>query len=70
MTSASSSPISRFFSSLRAVLWGFIGLGGRQADAGERVQKGGMVSVIVIALVLVLLFVVTLIGVAKLAAGT
>jgi hypothetical protein len=70
MTRASPSTTSKFFSSLRAVLWGFIGLGGRRADAAERVEKGGMVSVIVVALVLVLVFVVTLIGIAKLAAGT
>lgn len=61
--------MSKFPRYLRAVLWGFIGLGGRRSDADARIDKTGVIPVIAIALVLVLTFVVVLIGVAKFAAG-
>lgn len=62
--------MSKFLRYLRAVLWGLIGLGGRQADADSRVDEGGALAMIAIALVLVLLLVVGLIALAKFAAGT
>ncbi|MGO4395382.1 DUF2970 domain-containing protein [Variovorax sp. M-6] len=61
--------MSNFLRYLRAVLWGLIGLGGRRADADERVDQAGAVPTIAIALVLVLLLVVGLIALAKFAAG-
>ena len=60
--------MSNFLRYLRAVLWGLIGLGGRRADADERVDQAGAVPMIAIALVLVLLLVVGLIALAKFAA--
>ena len=62
--------MSNFLRYLRAVLWGFIGLGGRQADAASRVDQAGAIPTIAIALVFVLLLVAGLIGLARFAAGT
>ncbi|MCJ0762033.1 DUF2970 domain-containing protein [Variovorax terrae] len=62
--------LSKFLRYLRAVLWGFIGLGGRRADADARVDQAGVMPTIAIAVVLALLLVVVLIGLAKFAAGT
>jgi hypothetical protein len=62
--------MSKFFRYLRAVLWGFIGLGGRRADADERVDQAGAIPTIAIAMVLALLLVAGLIALAKFAAGT
>jgi flagellar basal body-associated protein FliL len=56
--------MSNFLGYLRAVLWAFIGLGGRRSDAESRVGKAGALPMIVIALVLVVLLVAGLIGVA------
>ena len=62
--------MSKFLRYLRAVLWGFIGLGGRRADADERVDQAGAIPTIAIALVLALLLVVGLIALARFAAGS
>jgi len=51
--------------SLRAVLWSFIGLGGRQADAQARTEGVGLLPLLSVALVLVLLLVAGLIALAK-----
>ncbi|MDM0021995.1 DUF2970 domain-containing protein [Variovorax saccharolyticus] len=61
--------MSKYLRYLRAVLWGFIGLGGRRADADQRVGQAGVIPTIVIALVLVLLLVAGLIALARFAAG-
>jgi hypothetical protein len=61
--------MSKFLRYLRAVLWGLVGLGGRQADAATRVDEAGVVPVLAIALVLVLLFVGGLITLARFVAG-
>jgi len=61
--------MSNFMRYVRAVLWAFIGLGGRRSDAAARVDQAGVLPTIAIALVLVLLFVAGLIAVAKFAAG-
>ena len=61
--------MSKYLRYLRAVLWGFIGLGGRRADADDRVDQSGAIPTIVIALVLVLLLVAGLIALARFAAG-
>lgn len=61
--------MSTFLGYLRAVLWAFIGLGGRRSDAESRVRKAGALPIIAIALVLVLLFVAGLIGIAHFVAG-
>ncbi|WP_371319940.1 DUF2970 domain-containing protein [Variovorax sp. dw_308] len=54
--------------SVRAVLWSFIGLGGRRADADARTEDVGILSLVCVALVLVLLLVGGLIAVARFAA--
>ncbi|VTU24700.1 MULTISPECIES: DUF2970 domain-containing protein [unclassified Variovorax] len=61
--------MSKFLRYLRAVLWAFIGLGGRRSDAAGRVDQAGVLPTIAIALVLVLLIVCGLIALAKFAAG-
>ncbi len=61
--------VSKFLRYLRAVLWGFIGLGGRRTDADARVDQAGAIPVIAIALVLVLLFIGALVALARFAAG-
>jgi hypothetical protein len=62
--------MSKFMRYVRAVLWGFIGLGGRQSDAASRVDQAGAVPMIAIAFVLVLVLVAGLIAIARFAAGT
>ena len=62
--------MSKFLRYLRAVLWGFIGLGGRRADADQRVDHAGAIPTIAIALVLALLLVAGLIALARFAAGS
>lgn len=62
--------MSKFLGYVRAVLWAFIGLGGKQSDAESRVGKTGALPMLVIALVVVLLFVVGLIGVVHLVAAS
>ena len=62
-----SSPLLR---ALRAVLWSFIGLGGRRADADKRTAQVGLLPLIGVALVVVLLLVAGLITLARFAAGT
>ena len=55
---------------LKAVLWGFIGLGGRQADAESRLDgAGGLLPLVLVGLVLVVLLVGGLIVLARFAAG-
>jgi hypothetical protein len=61
--------MSKYLRYLRAVLWASIGLGGRRADAAERVDEAGVLPILVIALVLVLLIVCGLIALAKFASG-
>lgn len=61
--------MSNFLRYLRAVLWGLIGLGGRRSAADARVDRGGAVPMIAIALTLVLLLVVGLMALARFAAG-
>jgi hypothetical protein len=50
--------------SVRAVLWSFIGLGGRRADADARTEGVGILTLVGVALVLVLLLVVGLVALA------
>jgi hypothetical protein len=56
-----------FLRTLRAVLWSFIGLGGRRADAEARTAGVGVLPLVAVAFVLVLLFVGGLIAVARFA---
>ena len=62
--------MSKYLRYLRAVLWGLIGLGGRRADADERVDQAGAIPTIAIALVLALLLLAGLIALARFAAGS
>lgn len=55
---------------VRAVLWSFIGLGGRRADADKRTSQVGILPLIGVALVVVLLLIAGLIALARFAAGT
>lgn len=55
---------------LKAVLWGFIGLGGRRADAESRLEgTGGLLPLVLVGLVLLLVLVGGLILLARFAAG-
>lgn len=56
--------------SVRAVLWGLIGLGGRQADARSRVDAAGALPTLIVALVFVVLLVLGLIAVARFVAAS
>jgi len=55
--------------SVRAVLWSFIGLGGRRADADARTDGVGILTLVGVALVLVLLLVGGLVALARFAAA-
>ncbi|MCR8957180.1 DUF2970 domain-containing protein [Variovorax sp. CCNWLW225] len=55
---------------VRAVLWSFIGLGGRRADADRRTEQVGVLPLIGVALVTVLLLIAGLLALAHFAAGT
>ena len=62
--------MSNLMRALRAVLWSFIGLGGRRADADKRTAQVGILPLIAVALVVVLLLIAGLIALALFAAGT
>ncbi|WP_399681591.1 DUF2970 domain-containing protein [Xenophilus sp.] len=61
--------MSRFLRSLRAVLWAAIGLGGRRADADQRVDSGSLPVILLLAFLLVLGLIGGLIFVVRLVAG-
>ena len=61
--------MSNLMRALRAVLWSFIGLGGRRADAEGRTAQVGILPLIGVALVVVLLLVAGLITLARFVAG-
>jgi hypothetical protein len=62
--------MSNLMRAVRAVLWSFIGLGGRRADADQRTAQVGILPLIGVALVVVALLVAGLITLAHFAAGT
>ncbi|MGF6351428.1 DUF2970 domain-containing protein [Variovorax sp. W2I14] len=62
--------MSNLMRAVRAVLWSFIGLGGRRADADKRTAQVGILPLIGVALFVVLLLVVGLITLARFVAGT
>ena len=62
--------MSNFLRALRAVLWSFIGLGGRRADADRRTEQVGVLPLIGVALGVVLLLIAGLLALARFAAGT
>ena len=62
--------MSNFMRAVRAVLWSFVGLGGRRADADRRTEQVGVLPLIGVALVLVLLLIAGLLALARFAAGT
>lgn len=62
--------LSNFLRVLKAVLWGFIGLGGRRSDAEKRLEgAGGPLPLVLVGLALALLLVGGLIALARFAAG-
>ncbi|MFM9922170.1 DUF2970 domain-containing protein [Variovorax sp. H27-G14] len=61
--------MSNLMRAVRAVLWSFIGLGGRRADADQRTAQVGILPLIGVALVLVLLLIAGLMALAHYAAG-
>ena len=61
--------MSNFMRALRAVLWSFIGLGGRRVDADRRTEQIGVLPLIGVALAVVLLLIAGLLALAHLAAG-
>jgi len=62
--------MSNFLRALRAVLWSFIGLGGRRADADRRTEQVGVLPLVGVALAVVLLLIAGLLALAHFAAGT
>jgi hypothetical protein len=62
--------MSNLMRAVRAVLWSFIGLGGRRVDADQRTAQVGILPLIGVALVVVALLVAGLITLAHFAAGT
>ncbi|MDH6591410.1 hypothetical protein M2165_001299 [Variovorax sp. TBS-050B] len=62
--------MSSLLRAIRAVLWSFIGLGGRRADADSRTARVGLLPLIGVAFVTVLLLVAGLLALAHVAAGT
>ena len=62
--------MSNLMRAVRAVLWSFIGLGGRRADADRRTEQVGVLPLIGVALVTVLLLIAGLLALAHCAAGT
>ena len=61
--------MSNFMRAVRAVLWSFIGLGGRRADADRRTEQVGLLPLISVALATVLLLIAGLLALAHFAAG-
>jgi hypothetical protein len=55
---------------VRAVLWSFIGLGGRQSQAEKRTEQVGFVPLAIVAFVLVAVLIAGLVALAKYAAAT
>lgn len=62
--------MSNLLGAVRAVLWSFIGLGGRRADADKWTAQVGILPLIGVALVLVLLLIAGLLALAHFAAST
>jgi len=62
--------MSNLMRAVRAVLWSFIGLGGRLADADRRTEQVGVLPLIGVALITVLLLIAGLLALAHFAAGT
>ncbi|RSZ44242.1 MULTISPECIES: DUF2970 domain-containing protein [unclassified Variovorax] len=62
--------MSNLLRAVRAVLWSFIGLGGRRADAERRTAQVGILPLIGVALVMVLLLIAGLITLVHYVAGT
>ncbi len=62
--------MSYFMRAVRAVLWSFIGLGGRRADADRRTERVGVLPLVGVAFAMALLLVAGLLALAHFAAGT
>ena len=62
--------MSNLMRAVRAVLWSFIGLGGRRADADRRTAQVGLLPLVGVALATVLLLIAGLLALARFAAGT
>ena len=62
--------MSNFLRALRAVLWSFVGLGGRRADADRRTEQIGVLPLIGVALAVALLLIAGLLALEHFAAGT
>jgi hypothetical protein len=62
--------MSNLMRAVRAVLWSFVGLGGRRADADKRTDRVGVLPLIGVAFAGVLLLIAGLLALAHFAAGT
>jgi hypothetical protein len=58
--------VGKLLGVIRAVLWSFIGLGGRRADAEGRIAKVGIVPIVAVALAFTVFLVLALVGVVHL----
>jgi hypothetical protein len=65
-----SGPMFNLMRAVRAVLWSFIGLGGRRADADRRTAQVGLLPLVGVALATVLLLIAGLLALTRFAAGT
>ena len=61
-------PMSNLMRAVRAVLWSFIGLGGRRADADKRTAQLGILPLIGVGLCMALLLIAGLVALAHFAA--
>jgi hypothetical protein len=61
--------MSNLMRAVRAVLWSFIGLSGRRADADRRTAQVGLLPLVGVALATVLLLIAGLLALAHFAAG-
>lgn len=62
--------MNKLLRTVRAVLWSFIGLGGRRSTAEKRTEEVGFLPLAIVAFVLVLLLIAGLVALARFAAGT
>jgi hypothetical protein len=61
--------MNKLLRTVRAVLWSFIGLGGRRSNAEKRTEQVGFLPLAIVAFVLMLVLIAGLVALARFAAG-